>query len=66
LDIHSREILLQILKTFTGTLILVSHDRYFLRSLVNQVFEIGQGKMTAYRGGYEYYLSKTQRDHKET
>jgi len=64
LDIQSREILLQALKEFTGTIILVSHDRHFLRSLVNRVFEIDQGKMTAYEGDYEYYLSKTGRDHR--
>jgi ATP-binding cassette, subfamily F, member 3 len=64
LDILSREILLEALKTFTGTIVLVSHDRHFLRSLVNQVFEIDQGKMTAYKGDYEYYLSKTGRDHR--
>ncbi|OGR20574.1 MAG: glycosyl transferase family 1 [Desulfobacula sp. RIFOXYA12_FULL_46_16] len=64
LDIQSREVLLDILKEFSGTLILVSHDRYFLRSLVGRVFEIGQGKMTDYKGDYEYYLSKTGRDHR--
>ncbi|ACN17619.1 ABC-type transporter, ATP-binding protein [Desulforapulum autotrophicum HRM2] len=58
LDIQSRQFLLQALKSFTGTLILVSHDRYFLRCLVDRVFEIDQGKMTAYSGGYDYYLSK--------
>lgn len=64
LDIQSREILLATLKEFTGTLVLVSHDRYFLRALVNQVLEIDQGKITAYKGDYEYYLSKTGRDHR--
>jgi ATP-binding cassette, subfamily F, member 3 len=64
LDIHSREILLHALKQFAGTLVLVSHDRHFLRCLVDQVFEIDQGKMTAYKGDYEYYLSKTGRDHR--
>jgi ATP-binding cassette subfamily F protein 3 len=64
LDIQSREVLLDILKEFSGTLILVSHDRYFLRSLVGRVFEIGQGRMTDYKGDYEYYLSKTGRDHR--
>jgi len=56
--------LLAALKKFTGTLVLVSHDRHFLRCLVNRVFEIGQGKMTPYEGDYEYYLSKTGRDHR--
>ena len=64
LDIQSREILLQTLKEFTGTIVLVSHDRHFLRCLVNRVFEIDHGKMTAYEGDYEYYLSKTERDHR--
>jgi len=64
LDIQSREILLQALKEFTGTIVLVSHDRHFLRSLVDRVFEIDHGQMTAFEGDYEYYLSKTGRDHR--
>ncbi|MBF0468357.1 MAG: ABC-F family ATP-binding cassette domain-containing protein [Desulfamplus sp.] len=60
LDIQSREIFLEALKKFTGTIVLVSHDRYFLRSLVNRVFEIDRGEMTSYDGNYEYYLSKTE------
>ncbi len=64
LDIQSREILLGILKEFSGTIVLVSHDRYFLRSLVNQVFEIDHGEMNVYKGGYEYYLLKTGMDHR--
>lgn len=64
LDIQSREILLQALEDFTGTIVLVSHDRHFLRSLVNRVFEIDHGQMTSYEGDYEYYLSKTGRDHR--
>jgi ATP-binding cassette, subfamily F, member 3 len=64
LDIQSREILLGILKEFNGTIVIVSHDRYFLRSLVNHVFEIDRGEMTHYKGSYEYYLSKTGRDHR--
>jgi ATP-binding cassette, subfamily F, member 3 len=65
LDIQSREILLQALKEFMGTIVLVSHDRHFLRCLVNRVFEIDMGKMTTYEGDYEYYLLKTGRDHRE-
>lgn len=64
LDIQSREILLEALKAYTGTLILVSHDRYFLRHLVDQVFEINDGEVFAYPGDYEYYLEKTGRNHK--
>jgi ATP-binding cassette subfamily F protein 3 len=61
LDIQSREVLLTALRDFTGTLLLVSHDRHFLRSLVDRVFEIDHGAMRAYEGDYEYYLRKTGR-----
>ncbi len=64
LDIQSREMLLKALKKYKGTIVMVSHDRYFLRSLVDRVFEIDHGKMTSYEGDYEYYLTKTGRDHR--
>ena len=60
LDIRSREILLDALKDFSGTVLIVSHDRHFLRSLVDRVFEIDHGQMLTYDGTYEYYLSKTR------
>lgn len=59
LDIQSRTILLEALKKFSGTVILVSHDRHFLRSLVDNVFVIDHGEMLVYEGDYEYYLEKT-------
>ena len=59
LDIQSREVLLEALRKFTGTVVLVSHDRHFLRSLVSRVFEIDHGEMRIYEGDYEYYMSKT-------
>ena len=62
LDIQSREVLLEALQGFAGTVVLVSHDRHFLRSLVNRVFEIDHGEMRAYEGDYEYYLHKSGRD----
>jgi len=61
LDIQSREVLLEALQRFSGTLLLVSHDRHFLRSLVGRVFEIDHGAMIAYEGSYEYYLEKSGR-----
>jgi ATP-binding cassette, subfamily F, member 3 len=60
LDIHSREILLAALQKFTGTVVLVSHDRHFLRSLVNRVFEIGGGELLVYEGDYDYFLRKSE------
>ena len=59
LDMQSREILLEALKKFTGTVILVSHDRHFLGSLVDHVMEINHGEMIIYGGNYDYYLQKS-------
>jgi ATP-binding cassette subfamily F protein 3 len=59
LDIRSREMLLDTLQNFTGTIVLVSHDRHFLRLLVDRVFEVDHGEMRVYEGSYDYYLSKT-------
>lgn len=61
LDIQSRQVLLDALSRFEGTIIIVSHDRYFLRHLVNRVFEIDHGVMNVYEGDYTYYLQKTDR-----
>ena len=63
LDIASREVLLDALTRFEGTLMIVSHDRYFLRHLANRVFEIDHGRLNAYEGNYQYYLDKTGREY---
>jgi len=55
-------VLLDALQTFAGTVVLVSHDRHFLRSLVNRVFEIDHGRLLAYEGDYDYYLHKSGRE----
>jgi len=60
LDIASREVLLKALQEFEGTVIIVSHDRYFLKHLANRVFEIDHGRMKVYEGDYEYYLGKKE------
>jgi ATP-binding cassette, subfamily F, member 3 len=62
LDIQSREILLDALKDFAGTVVLVSHDRHFLRDLVTRVMEIDHGAMQFYEGDYDYYLHKSGRE----
>ncbi|MBN2441277.1 MAG: ABC-F family ATP-binding cassette domain-containing protein [Spirochaetales bacterium] len=59
LDIASREVLLEALTDFAGTIMIVSHDRYFLKHLVNRVFEIDHGQLNVYEGDYNYYLEKT-------
>ncbi len=60
LDMQSREILLDALKAFNGTVVLVSHDRHFLHALVDHVMEIDQGEMRLYGGDYDYYLQKSK------
>ncbi len=62
LDIQSREVLLEALQAFDGTIVIVSHDRYFLRHLANRVFEINHGALNVYEGDYHYYLTKTGRE----
>ncbi len=55
LDIQSREVLLAALQKFEGTVVLVSHDRHFLRSLVTRVMEIDHGEMRIHEGDYDSY-----------
>ena len=56
LDIRSREVLLEAVQNFDGTVIMVSHDRHFLRALANRVFEIDHGEMRIYEGKYDDFL----------
>lgn len=58
LDIASRDILLKSIQTFDGTVMLVSHDRHFLRQVTRRVFEVDHGALRVYEGDYDYYLSK--------
>ncbi len=58
LDIESREILLKAIEEFEGTVLVVSHDRHFLRALAHRVFEISHGALQVYEGNYDYYLSQ--------
>ncbi len=58
LDIRSREMLLEALKRFEGTVLLVSHDRHFLKQLAARVFELDRGEMRIYEGSYRDYLDR--------
>jgi ATP-binding cassette subfamily F protein 3 len=58
LDIVAKETLLEALKRFPGTVVLVSHDRYILNQLVNEVIEVGHGHAVRYLGNYDDYLEK--------
>ncbi|MGA7410955.1 MAG: ABC-F family ATP-binding cassette domain-containing protein [Bryobacteraceae bacterium] len=56
LDMRAKDVLLESLETFTGTVVFVSHDRYFLDRLATRVFEIGGGEVRVYPGNYEDYV----------
>ncbi len=56
LDLPAVEWLQKFLRAFEGTMLLISHDRYLLRSLANITLEIAGGQATRYAGGYDYYL----------
>ena len=58
LDLFSKEMLLDALRSFPGTVVFVSHDRYFIDGLATRVVEVESGKLTSYHGDYEYYLAK--------
>ena len=55
LDMDSKDVLLDALEDFGGTLILVSHDRYFIDKLATKIVDVGGGGLVVYPGGYEEY-----------
>ena len=59
LDMPSIDALIAALRQFTGTLIFISHDVYFIRQLSNHVVRVEAGRLTHFPGGYQYYLDKT-------
>ncbi|CAM6099247.1 unnamed protein product [Calypogeia fissa] len=58
LDIPSKEMLEEALREFRGTVMAVSHDRYFLRQIVNRVVEVKDRQLRDYAGDYNYYLEQ--------
>lgn len=58
LDIDSREVFEDALLAYPGTVIAVSHDRYFLNKIATRIFEMEAGGITTYVGGYDYYEEK--------
>ncbi|XP_059624420.1 ABC transporter F family member 5 [Cornus florida] len=58
LDIPSKEMLEEAITEYKGTVITVSHDRYFIRQIVNRVLEVKDGNLQDYAGDYNYYLEK--------
>ena len=60
LDIDSKEMLEQALANFKGTILFVSHDRYFINELANKVYDLDSDGGTMYLGNYQYYIEKTE------
>jgi ATP-binding cassette subfamily F protein 3 len=60
LDLRAKDVLLNALVEYTGTVVFVSHDRYFIDKLATRVFEVGDGKVEVFPGNYEDYLWRKQ------
>ena len=60
LDMRAKDVLLEALKEFSGTVVFVSHDRYFIDKLATRVFEIGEGAIHIFPGNYEDYVWRKQ------
>ena len=58
LDLEAKEVLEKALQDFDGTLLFVSHDRYFINQLANKIVEIKDGTAQVYEGDYNYYLNE--------
>ncbi len=62
LDINSIDALVQGLKKYSGTLVFISHDVHFIRSLAETTLHINNGTVTRYTGGYDYFIEKSGLD----
>ncbi|MDJ0679683.1 MAG: ABC-F family ATP-binding cassette domain-containing protein [Xenococcaceae cyanobacterium MO_167.B52] len=60
LDIPAKEMLEEALQNYDGSVIIVSHDRYFISQVANKIVEIKEGELNAYQGDYHYYLEKIE------
>lgn len=60
LDITSKEILEDALNSYEGTVLYVSHDRYFINRTADRILDLCNGKLTGYLGNYDYYMEKKQ------
>jgi ATP-binding cassette, subfamily F, member 3 len=65
LDMRAKDVLLESLQNYTGTVVFVSHDRYFLENLANRVFEVGDGAVHVFPGNYEDYVWRKEGGHEK-
>ena len=66
LDISSQEVLQEAMAQYEGTIIIVSHNRYFVNSFVNKVLEIRNGRATVYEGNVDDYLDRRRKEQEES
>ncbi len=62
LDIPAKEMLENALSKYDGTVLLVSHDRYFISQVANKIVELRDGELIVYPGNYYYYLEKKEEE----
>lgn len=62
LDIDSQEILQAVLDSFTGTILLVSHDRYLIDALATQIWAVQPGKLVVFKGPYKEYVAAREKE----
>jgi len=62
LDVTAREILEEALDQFDGTMLFISHDRYFINRIATKVIEVRDGRLWEYAGDYDYYLEKREEE----
>ena len=62
LDIPAKEMLEESIQNYDGTVIVVSHDRYFISEVANKIVEIKDGEFRVYLGDYHYYLDKIEEE----
>ena len=62
LDITSKQVLEEALENYEGTILFVSHDRYFINKIANKVFDITEEGYNIYLGNYDYYLEKREQE----
>ena len=65
LDINSKEILEQALKSYEGTVLYISHDRYFINQTAQKIIELTKDKAVTYLGNYDYYMEKLEENKTE-
>ena len=61
LDLQSKENLELAIKNYNGTVLIISHDRYFISKVVNRIIEIKDSKLLAFDGNYEYFLEQKRK-----